>query len=284
MKIKAFPIFQLLISILLIMSCDNDHRPSIAEEKRYMTSNIASHIYNVELNEEDTKIYKRVCYIFPMIKSKITDIHVRLSFFKEGYCSISFFQGNINKIDPECTDLIKTKRLKLKHRIVEPHKTSYKEQMDILWYIRYLCEHKMNVDCFGILNSKYEDMGELNAEITELCDSIKKTIKPHDDRFEYSIAMSESTLGKDLRNIFYEYDIEFTNYMMYDSQVVPYDKYASQHKFVNTHKTPHVYLINWYHAKLDKRTFLYKQKRKLEDFIYNLRVKLGLEEESFSVE
>lgn len=278
MKIKALYILQLLISILLTMSCETNHRPSIAEEKRFMTSNITSHIYNVELNEEDSKVYKSVCYIFPMIKGKITDIHIRLSFFKEGYCSISFFQGNINKIDQECANLIKTKRLKLKHKIAEPHKTTYKEQMDILWYVKYLCEYRMNVDCFGILISQFEDMGELNVEITELCDSIKKTIKLHDDRFEYSLAMNESTFGKDLRDIFYEYDIEFTNFMMYDSRVIPYDKYASHHKFVNTHKTPHVYLINWYRAKLDKRTFIYKQKRKYEEFIYNSKVKLGLEE------
>jgi hypothetical protein len=108
----------------------------------------------------------------------------------------------------------------------------------------YMCERKYGVKVFGAIHFDYEDMGELNVEITELCDSIKKTLKPDDDRFEFSIAMEKTSLARDLKDIFKDYNLNFKEFMMYDDFKVSYSQYASKHTLLKEHHTPHVYLVN----------------------------------------
>ncbi len=249
---KVLLILQLLIPLFFFTSCNDTANERLRKKSLYFeATNIGFYQYDVKLDDIESKIFKRIIYLFPTFNGKPTDIHMRIEIDKESSCGLYFYQGNPMKIDYHFPMLTNEKRLKVKRTDTELHKTTYQEQIEVLRYLTSQCK-KMGIDNFGCVIWNFDDLGELCVDITELCDSVKKAM-PNKDKGIFPIAMEKTKLAKDLKSIFDNYDVKFMDYLWYHKNIIPYNQYAIKHQLKNKHNTPHVYPIHHVHVILQKK-------------------------------
>lgn len=246
-------ILQIIVSLLFIASCSADYKCySTNEEQQFFDYEMMFNTYNLNPNEIESKMGKDIIYLLPTINGEPLDVHLRIEKGKDNCCAVFFFQGDPMKVDCDYQRLVKQERINPKDPNVKPHKTTYKEQIDILRFLAFICETKIGVKDFAHLLFGFEDLGELNVDITELCDSVKK-VKPDEESGIFPLAMEKTTLAKDLRSIFELYDVEFIDYIWYNKKKIPYNQYATQHEFRKKHNTSYVYLIDGFIVRLNKK-------------------------------
>lgn len=292
--IIKFIIHSLLLAFMVV-SCNVEQRH---QQQTQPSMEITFDIDSVELEDTELRIYDKILLLFPKIEGQPTDLLVRVTVSKESVGVIYFSQGDPMKTSYYYRRLIKDNRLKPKKTDTEPHKTIYQDQINVLRCLTTLCESTMGMENFGGILFKFEDFGELNVEFTELCDSIAQKRHPNRKRTsltgamgnpkleeelmnndDFSFAMEHTTLARDLRAIFENYDIKYIDDLGYWERTMPYNKYAAQHTLSKKYDTPHVYLIDDITVVLKKNTFDYKVKSKYRELLYKLKVKLGIIEE-----
>ncbi len=292
--IVKFIIHSLLLAFMVV-SCNVEQRH---QQQTQPSMEITFDIDSVELEDTELKIYDKILLLFPKIGGQPTDLLVRVTVSKESVGIIYLSQGNPMKTSYYYCRLIRGNRLKHRNIATVPYKTTYQDQINVLRCLTTLCESTMGVKNFGGILFKFEDFGELNVEFTELCDSIAQKRHPNRKRTsltdamgnpkleeelmnndDFSIAMEHTTLARDLRAIFDNYDIKYIDDLGYWERTMPYNKYAAQHTLSKKYDTPHVYLIDDITVVLEKNTFDYKVKSKYRELLYKLKVKLGIIEE-----
>lgn len=266
-KIIVYPIFLMVFALFLTTSCNSVPRFQAPTQNVFSKDSVSLDVHHIKLNENDRRFTECTDYVYfyPKIDGKPTDVHIRAEIgqnLDSGIsisCGLYFYQGDPMKIDSKYSGLIKDKRLPIKEQGKDVYQTSYHEQMDILMYIKEICEKELHVEHIGCVFFKYDDMGELNVEITELCDSIRKSNGVNDYGDEFLSAITKTRLSKDLPVIFSDYNIEFKGPVMYYLDKVPYKEYAAKHNFNRKHYTPHVYLVNSVYIRLCKKSYDGKQ-------------------------
>ena len=246
-------ILKYICLLVFATSCTTGNKRLCLKERLFSDKNIGLYMYEVEPDEIESKMHKRIFYFFPQIKEKPTDLHMRVE-TSDGYssCAIYMYQGDSVKVDNYYSMLLTEKRIEVRPAEAAPHKSTFREQMDILRYLTFICESEIGVKSFAHLIFSFDDLGEMNVEITELCDRIKKE-KQNKEKGIFPLAMEKTVLAEELRTIYDQYDIEFIDYLWYDKNKVPYDKYADKHRIENKHNTPYVYIIDGFIVRLNKK-------------------------------
>ena len=250
--------FLLLIPLFLYLSCrDNtDNYPVVFDKKdvKWKTN-------DRKLKGIEAKIFDKRVNISPVIQGLTSDICFQINIRPDSSCYIRL--DSINHEDYSLLD-DNTKSL---------YKTSYTEQLSLLYMIKTLCEQEYGVRNFDALVLSIEHMGDLNAEISEIYDNIVDANHTDDIDLYINQLIKQTTLQDELKKIFVNYDIKFDNDILTSSKI-PYSIYTTQHKLINKYNIPYVYLIDELAVHLENNTLEYKVKSKYKDFIYNIKEKL----------
>lgn len=253
MKFAVLLMSALMFLLFFTASCTSDNKRDRLNEQQFSDGNNMLYMYGVKPDEIEAKMRKRIFYFFPRIKGKPTDFHMRVETCDDdASCAIYFFQGNPVKVDCYLQKIIKEKRIKVTFSDVLPHKTTFQEQVELLKYLTYICESEIGIKDFAHLLFSFDDLGEFNVDITELCDSIKK-VRRNKEEGIFPLAMEKTVWAEELRVIYNQYNIEFKDFMWYDKNKEPYNKYADIHQLKNKHSTPYVYIIDGFIVSLNKK-------------------------------
>lgn len=252
-KLSMKLILKCICLSVFVVSCTTGDRRFCLKERHFSGNGIELYMYDIKPDDVEYRMNKRIFYFFPQIKNELTDIHMRVETCDDdSSCAIYFFQGNPIKVDPYLQKTIDEKRIKVRTSDVLPHKTTFQEQVELLKYLTYICESEIGIKDFAHLLFSFDDLGELNVDITELCDSIKK-VRRNKEEGIFPLAMEKTVWAEELRNIYKQYNIEFADFLWYDKNKVPYDKYADKHRIENKHNTPYVYIIDDFIVRLNKK-------------------------------
>lgn len=253
MKFAVLLMSALMFLLFFTASCTSDNKRDRLNEQQFSDGNNMLYMYGVKPDEIEAKMRKRIFYFFPRIKGKPTDFHMRVETCDDdSSCAIYMYQGNPIKVDRYYSELLGKKRIVIRPTEVTLHKSTFQEQMELLRYLTFICKSEIGIKSFAHLIFRFDDLGEMNADITELCDSIKK-MRDNDEEGIFSLAMEKTTLAKELRTIYDQYDIEFMDFLWYDRNKVPYDKYADKHRLKNKHNIQYVYIIDGFIVRLNKK-------------------------------
>lgn len=267
----------LVFALFSITSCKTEKKFQAPTQHVFSNDSILLELHHIKLNENDRRFTDHTDYVYfyPKIKGKPTDVHIRVEIGLDAEpeirisCGLYYYQGDPMKMDFDYPKFVKDKRLPLREGGKDVYKTSYQEQLDILKYVIYICEKELCVERIGCLIYEFEDIGEVNIDITEHCGIIKGVIKGNylflprlssarhgvrEGRFDFTPVMKKTKFAKDIKNIFSDYDINFKGPLALNSiSIVSYDEYAAKHNFRTKHDFHYVYLVNSHHIILRKK-------------------------------
>ena len=251
-KIIVKQILLMIFALFLITSCNSEQKFQPPVQRSFSKDSISLDVHHVKLNDNDRKFTDDTDYIYfyPKINGKPTDVHIRAGIGPDSDpeinigCGLFYYQGDPMKEDSKYSDLVRDKRLSPREQGKDVYQTSYKEQLEILKYVKQICEEELHVEHIGCVFFKYDDIGEVNVDITEHCGIIKHVRKRDHDEFDFTPVMEKTRFAKDLKNIFSDYDIYFTGPLAFSIHKVPYSEYAAKHNFRTKHDLQYVYLVN----------------------------------------
>ena len=252
-------ILLVIFVLFFITSCNSEREFQVPTQHVFSKDNISLYVHHVKLNENDRKYTDCTdfVYFYPKINGKTTDVHIRASIGPDSApeinisCVLYYYQGDPMKKDVYYPGLVKDKRLPERKQGKDVYQTSYQEQLDILKYVKYICEEELRVEYIGGLMFRFEDIGEVNIDITEHCGIIDDLRKGYE--FDLTPVMKKTKFAKDIKNIFSNYDIYFKGPIVYDIHKVPYKEYAAKHNICTKHNIQHVYLVNHHRIWLRKK-------------------------------
>lgn len=250
--------FLLLIPLCLYLSCKNNTEdyPIVFNKK-----DVKWKINDKELKGIEADMFDKRVNISPVIQGLASDICFQINIRPDSSCYIrldSLNHGDYNSQDDNTKNL---------------HKTSYTEQLSLLYMIKNLCEQEYGVQNFDAVVLSVEHMGDLNAEISEIYDNIEDANHTDDIDLYINQLIKQTTLQDELKKIFVNYDIKFDNDILTSSKI-PYSIYTTQHKLINKYNIPYVYPIDELAVHLENNTLEYKVKSKYKYFIYNIKKNL----------
>ena len=261
------PILFTIFALLLITSCNSVPKFHAPTQHVFSKDSISLDVHCINLNENDKKNTECTDYVYfyPKINGKSTDVHIRAEIDLNSNpgiisCGLNYYQGDPMKMDFDYPGFVKDKRLPERKQGKDVYQTSYQEQLHILEYVKYICEKELCAEYIGYLWYIFEDIGEVNIDITEHCGIIKGVIKGNylflprlssarhgvrEGRFDFTPVMKKTKFAKDIKNIFSDYDINFKGPLALNSiSIVSYDEYAAKHNFRKKHDFQYVYLVN----------------------------------------
>lgn len=267
-KIMVKQILLMIFALFSIISCNSEQKFQPPTQRSFSNDSISLELHHIKLNENDKK--NTVCtdyvYFYPKINGKSTDVHIRAEIDQslnpeiKIACGLCYNQGNPMETDFHYPRFVKEKRLPARKQGNDVYQTSYQEQLDILRYVKYICEKELRVEHIGYLSYDFEDLGEVNIDITEHCGIIKGVRKGNylflpnlssarhggrEGRFNFIPVMKKTKFAKDIQNIFSDYDINFKGPIAWHSiAIVSYNEYAAKHNIRTKHDLQYVYLLN----------------------------------------
>lgn len=267
----------LVLVLFSITSCKTEKKFQAPTQHVFSNDSISLELHHIKLNENDRRFTDNTDYVYfyPKIKGKPTDVHIRVEIGLDPEpeiimsCGLYYYQGDPMKMDFDYPKLVKDKRLPPRKQSNDIYQTSYQEQLDILRYVKYLCEKELHVERIGCLIYEFDDIGEVNIDITEHCGIIKGVVEgnylylPHlssakhgvrEGRFDFTPVMKKTKFAKDIKNIFSDYDVNFKGPLAVDCiSIASYGEYAAKHNFCTKHDLQYVYLMDTHHIILHKK-------------------------------
>ena len=257
----------MIFALFSITSCKTEKKFQAPTQHVFSKDSISLELHHIKLNDNDRRFTDDTDYIYfyPKIKGKPTDVHIRVEIGLDPEpeniisCGLYYYQGNPMETDFDYPRLVKDKRLPARKHGKDVYQTSYQEQLDILRYVKYVCEKELRVERIGCLMYDFEDIGEVNIDITEHCGIIKGVIEgnylflPHpssarhsgrEGRFNFIPVMKKTKFAKDIQNIFSDYNINFKGPASNCIPIVSYNEYAAKHNIRTKHDLQYVYLLN----------------------------------------
>lgn len=251
----------LVLVLFSITSCKSEKKFQAPTQHVFSKDSISLELHHIKLNEDDRRFTDDTDYIYfyPKINGKPTDVHIRAEIGQDInpginiICGLYYYQGNPMTVDFDYPKLVKDKRLPPRMHGNDVYQTSYQEQLDILKYVKYICEEELRVEYIGGLWYEFEDIGEVNIDITEHSGTLKGVMKGNVEYFDFTPIMKKTKFAKDIENIFSDYNIYFKTPIKFGLTKVSYDEYAAKHNFRTKHDLQYVYIVNTHIIFLRKK-------------------------------